>query len=185
MEADPGTFDLARIQGYQEVGVHRFSIGVQAFDEASSRLLYPEGSSQGMCVQGSHTEPCILELLLSQHAVQGRRRLSCLQPVHQTDLRGTPLTWVSLQELLKACGRSHTLQDVYKAVEAIQQAGVASWSLDLISGLPNLTPAAWEHCLREAISAQPDHISVYDLQVGIACHLDWALTVARLLSCAH
>ena len=70
-----------------------------------------------------------------------------------------------MQELLKACGRSHTLQDVYKAVEAIQGAGVASWSLDLISGLPHLTPAAWEHSLREAIRLQPDHVSVYDLQV--------------------
>ena len=105
--------------------------------------------------------------------------------MHQTGLRGTPPNWVSLQELLKACGRSHSLQDVYKAVESIQQADVGSWSLDLISGLPNLTPAAWEHSLREAISAQPDHISVYDLQVGIGCYFDWALIVARLLSCAH
>ena len=50
MEADPGTFDLTRIKGYQEVGVQRFSIGVQAFDEASSRLIP----------------------VLSQHAVQGQ-----------------------------------------------------------------------------------------------------------------
>lgn len=80
-----------------------------------------------------------------------------------------------LQELLKACGRSHTLQDVYRAVEAVQQAGVASWSLDLISGLPHLTPAAWEHSLKEAIAAQPDHISVYDLQVPLLVVGTWLL----------
>ena len=57
------------------------------------------------------------------------------------------------------------LQDVYAAVEAVQQAGVASWSLDLISGLPHLTAASWEHSLQEAVRLQPDHISVYDLQV--------------------
>lgn len=28
-----GTFDLARLQDYQRVGVRRFSVGVQAFDE--------------------------------------------------------------------------------------------------------------------------------------------------------
>ena len=33
MEADPGTFDLARIKGYQDVGIQRFSVGIQAFDE--------------------------------------------------------------------------------------------------------------------------------------------------------
>jgi oxygen-independent coproporphyrinogen-3 oxidase len=31
MEIDPGTFDLAQVQGYRSVGVNRFSLGVQAF----------------------------------------------------------------------------------------------------------------------------------------------------------
>jgi putative oxygen-independent coproporphyrinogen III oxidase len=31
MEIDPGTFDLAQLQGYQRAGVNRFSFGVQAF----------------------------------------------------------------------------------------------------------------------------------------------------------
>jgi putative oxygen-independent coproporphyrinogen III oxidase len=33
MEIDPGTFDLAQIQGYVQAGVNRISIGVQAFQE--------------------------------------------------------------------------------------------------------------------------------------------------------
>ena len=57
------------------------------------------------------------------------------------------------------------LQDVYLAIDAMQQAGVSSWSLDLISGLPHLTSTSWEHSLSEAVRLQPDHISVYDLQV--------------------
>lgn len=33
MEADPGTFDLTRLQEYMKLGVTRFSVGVQSFDE--------------------------------------------------------------------------------------------------------------------------------------------------------
>ncbi|WP_396134257.1 radical SAM protein, partial [Chamaesiphon sp. VAR_48_metabat_135_sub] len=33
MEIDPGTFDLAQLQGYLHAGVNRVSIGVQAFQD--------------------------------------------------------------------------------------------------------------------------------------------------------
>lgn len=33
MEADPGTFDLVRLQEYMKLGVTRFSVGVQSFNE--------------------------------------------------------------------------------------------------------------------------------------------------------
>lgn len=102
MEADPGTFDAARLRAYvADAGVTRLSIGVQSF----------EG------------------------------------------------------DLLTVCGRSHDADDVAAAVEAIQAVGPPSWSLDLMSGLPGLTAAAWARTLRAAIAAGPDHISVYDLQV--------------------
>lgn len=42
---------------------------------------------------------------------------------------------------------------------------VKRWSLDLISGLPGLTPALWRESLEEAVKAAPSHVSVYDLQV--------------------
>ncbi|KAF8067246.1 hemW [Scenedesmus sp. PABB004] len=69
------------------------------------------------------------------------------------------------QDLLAACGRSHSLADVRAAVEAVRGAGLPSWSLDLISGLPGLDLAGWRHSLEQAIAAGPDHVSVYDLQV--------------------
>jgi len=79
------------------------------------------------------------------------------------------------QELLELCGRSHTLEDVYKAINDIHQAGVQNWSLDLISGLPQLNSKRWQHSLQEAVGAGPTHISVYDLQASdfylIACVL--------------
>ncbi|WP_373542252.1 radical SAM family heme chaperone HemW [Chamaesiphon sp.] len=38
MEIDPGTFDLAQLQGYRQAGVNRVSIGVQAFQDEILQL---------------------------------------------------------------------------------------------------------------------------------------------------
>jgi putative oxygen-independent coproporphyrinogen III oxidase len=67
------------------------------------------------------------------------------------------------EELLKLCGRSHTLADVMQGVEVIKQLGIQNFSLDLISGLPHQT---LEHCqtsLDQAIAIAPQHLSCYDL----------------------
>jgi putative oxygen-independent coproporphyrinogen III oxidase len=101
MEIDPGTFDLAQIQGYLQAGVNRVSIGVQAFQD----------------------------------------------------------------NLLTVCGRSHSVADIYAAVELLHHGGVQNWSLDLISGLPQQTIADWEASLKCAIDLNPNHISCYDLIV--------------------
>ncbi|KAL3818591.1 hypothetical protein ACJIZ3_004496 [Penstemon smallii] len=69
------------------------------------------------------------------------------------------------QELLKACGRAHGVDQVYEAVEIVKSCGVENWSLDLISSLPHQTMQMWEESLRLTIQEQPNHVSVYDLQV--------------------
>jgi putative oxygen-independent coproporphyrinogen III oxidase len=101
MEIDPGTFDLAQLQGYRRSGVNRVSIGVQAFQD----------------------------------------------------------------KLLQVCGRSHTVGDIYQAVELLHRGGVSNWSLDLISGLPQQTIEDWVASLEDAIALHPPHISCYDLIV--------------------
>ena len=101
MEIDPGTFDLAQIQGYLQAGVNRVSMGVQAFQD----------------------------------------------------------------NLLTVCGRSHSVADIYAAVDLFDRGGVQNWSLDLISGLPQQTIADWEASLKCAIDLNPHHISCYDLIV--------------------
>jgi putative oxygen-independent coproporphyrinogen III oxidase len=68
-------------------------------------------------------------------------------------------------QLLQLCGRSHTVEDIYRAVELIHQGGVTNWSLDLISGLPQQTSEQWEASLKSAIDLKPTHISCYDLIV--------------------
>jgi len=99
IEIDPGTFDLNKLQGYLNLGINRFSLGVQSF------------------------EP----------------------------------------ELLKICGRTHSLADIYAAIDLIRQAQINNFSLDLITGLPHQT---LEHCqksLLQAIEIAPAHLSCYDL----------------------
>ncbi|RZC85720.1 hypothetical protein C5167_026390 [Papaver somniferum] len=69
------------------------------------------------------------------------------------------------EELLKACGRAHSLKQVYEAIEIIGSCGASNWSLDLISSLPHQTSEMWKESLERAIKAEPTHVSVYDLQV--------------------
>jgi putative oxygen-independent coproporphyrinogen III oxidase len=68
-------------------------------------------------------------------------------------------------ELLQRCGRTHTVSEIYEAVDWVRWAGIENLSLDLISGLPDQTLAQWEASLQEAIAIDPQHISAYDLVV--------------------
>ncbi|MEK0179769.1 MAG: coproporphyrinogen III oxidase [Oscillatoriales cyanobacterium] len=66
-------------------------------------------------------------------------------------------------ELLQACGRSHSVADIFASVEIIRAAGIVNFSLDLISGLPHQTASEWEASLRSAVAISPTHLSSYDL----------------------
>ncbi|MBE9036924.1 radical SAM family heme chaperone HemW [aff. Roholtiella sp. LEGE 12411] len=101
MEIDPGTFDLAHIAGYRNLGVNRVSLGVQAFQE----------------------------------------------------------------ELLQVAGRSHSVDNVFAAVELIHQVEIPEFSLDLISGLPHQSLDQWQNSLEKAVALAPTHISIYDLTI--------------------
>ncbi|MBD0314140.1 MAG: coproporphyrinogen III oxidase, partial [Microcoleus sp. T3-bin5] len=68
-------------------------------------------------------------------------------------------------ELLQACGRSHSVADILEAVKIIRSAGIVNFSLDLISGLPHQTLQQWEASLQSAVEISPTHLSSYDLIV--------------------
>ncbi|MBR8828635.1 MAG: coproporphyrinogen III oxidase [Gomphosphaeria aponina SAG 52.96 = DSM 107014] len=69
------------------------------------------------------------------------------------------------EELLKICGRSHSLNDIFTAINLIHQVGISNFSLDLISGLPNQSLEQWQFSLESAIKIAPNHISCYDLVI--------------------
>jgi putative oxygen-independent coproporphyrinogen III oxidase len=66
-------------------------------------------------------------------------------------------------ELLSKCGRSHTVAEIYAAVDLLRRANVANFSLDLISGLPHQSLAMWQDSLASAIAISPPHLSLYDM----------------------
>mmetsp|Transcript_16526 Transcript_16526/g.33772 ORF Transcript_16526/g.33772 Transcript_16526/m.33772 type:complete len:503 (-) Transcript_16526:248-1756(-) len=68
-------------------------------------------------------------------------------------------------ELLRLCGRRHSVDDIYDAVGVLRSAGVENLSIDLISGLPNQTLDHWLHSLSELVRLEPKHASCYDLVI--------------------
>ena len=69
------------------------------------------------------------------------------------------------EKLLETAGRSHTVEEIYRALDCIDAAGFTNISLDLISGLPHQTLADWETSLDKAIALAPTHLSCYDLTI--------------------
>ncbi|MGI6127496.1 MAG: radical SAM family heme chaperone HemW [Planifilum sp.] len=68
-------------------------------------------------------------------------------------------------DLLVRIGRIHGVEDVLRSVEQARAAGFDNLSLDLIFGLPDQRVEDMEHSLEQALSLEPDHLSVYSLKV--------------------
>ncbi|MGB7022352.1 MAG: radical SAM family heme chaperone HemW [Candidatus Acidiferrales bacterium] len=68
-------------------------------------------------------------------------------------------------EELRAAGRMHRRDDVYRAMEILGAAGFQNISMDLIAGLPHQTRATWESSVGELIALRPQHVSIYLLEV--------------------
>lgn len=91
--------------------------------------------------------------------------------VHIAGYRSLGVNRVSLgvqafqEELLKTAGRSHSLIDIFTAIELIHKVEIPEFSLDLISGLPYQSLAQWQDSLTQAVAATPTHISIYDLTI--------------------
>src|SRR5215475_8015253 len=66
---------------------------------------------------------------------------------------------------LKASGRLHRREDVYRAAPILRSAGIQNLSFDLIVGLPHQTAASWRNSLEELIGLNPEHVSIYMLEV--------------------
>ena len=81
------------------------------------------------------------------------------------------------EKVFTTLGRAHTLDDSYRAIEALQSVSPSSdyppscdqlrngYNLDLISGLPRQTEEIWIETLQKAIQTGCQHLSIYDLQV--------------------
>jgi len=66
---------------------------------------------------------------------------------------------------LVAAGRMHRRADIYRAAGILRDAGIRNISFDLIAGLPFQTKKSWNESLEELGKLEPEHVSVYLLEV--------------------
>jgi len=66
---------------------------------------------------------------------------------------------------LKQLGRTHSAADIPATFHQLRETGFANISFDLIAGLPNQTLSGWQRNLDHALALQPDHLSLYLLDV--------------------
>ena len=66
---------------------------------------------------------------------------------------------------LKLLARGHDSEDARKTFELLRQSGFTNISFDLIGSLPNQTLADWEKNLDKALQLNPEHLSLYLLEI--------------------
>lgn len=96
---------------------------------------------------------------------------SCVTPSLLETLASLGVTRLSLgaqsfcDATLQRIGRTHTAETCLSAVRMAQRAGFGNVGIDLIAGLPGVSPAAWRATLDQAVSLDLMHLSVYGLSV--------------------
>lgn len=76
------------------------------------------------------------------------------------------------EERLQFMGRAHDATQSRESLRLISEAGFASWTMDLIYGLPGMTMDEWNEQLDTALSFAPPHISAYCLTAESRTALD-------------
>jgi oxygen-independent coproporphyrinogen III oxidase len=66
---------------------------------------------------------------------------------------------------LKAAGRMHRRDDIFRAFEILCKNGIQNNSFDLIAGLPHQTSESWEESVTQLLSLRPEHISIYLMEI--------------------
>lgn len=66
---------------------------------------------------------------------------------------------------LKRLGRKHTANDVRETIAMLRHAGFDNVSFDLIAGLPRQSVGDWRRNLKEALDLNPEHLSLYLLEI--------------------
>lgn len=72
---------------------------------------------------------------------------------------------------LKILARGHDANDARTTFEILRKADFDNISFDLIAGLPNQTLQNWEDNLNQALDLQPEHLSLYLLEIHEATPL--------------
>ncbi|MFA6224025.1 MAG: radical SAM family heme chaperone HemW [Desulfomonilaceae bacterium] len=77
---------------------------------------------------------------------------------------------------LKAMGRRHSVDDFLRTFHAVRSAGFDNVSVDLLAGYPGQTLKSVMNSLKGIIELEPEHISVYLLEVKGGSKLEKSVT---------
>jgi len=69
------------------------------------------------------------------------------------------------EDRLKWMGRAHNAEQALRSIALISKAGFASWTIDLIYGIPGMTLEEWDEQLTIALDHGMPHLSAYCLTV--------------------
>jgi oxygen-independent coproporphyrinogen-3 oxidase len=72
---------------------------------------------------------------------------------------------------LKAAGRMHRREDVFRASRILRETGIENISFDLIAGLPHQTRDSWDESVAALLSLRPEHVSVYLMEIDESSRL--------------
>jgi oxygen-independent coproporphyrinogen-3 oxidase len=66
-------------------------------------------------------------------------------------------------DVLELFGRVHSVDDSFRAYEAVRAAGATNVNIDLIYAIPGQSAEQWERDLERVLALGPDHLSAYNL----------------------
>lgn len=67
--------------------------------------------------------------------------------------------------ILSMLGRIHDKNDAFKAIRMAKKAGFDNINIDLMFGIPGQTMKKWRDTVRQCLFLEPEHISLYSLQL--------------------
>ncbi|MFM2114990.1 MAG: putative oxygen-independent coproporphyrinogen oxidase [Actinomycetota bacterium] len=71
----------------------------------------------------------------------------------------------TVPHVLASLGRTHDANNVRRAVEAIHDAGISTFNVDIIYGAAGESLADWQTTVRDVVALDPPHVSAYGLTV--------------------
>lgn len=74
--------------------------------------------------------------------------------------------------LLQTLGRRHDSEGAKRSFEILREAGFDNRTLDLMFGLPGQSLEQWVSSLEQALALEPDHVSLYGLQLEVGTPLE-------------
>ena len=84
------------------------------------------------------------------------------------------------EERLQWMGRAHNAEQSLRAIELVANAGFASWTIDLIYGLPGMSLPEWDEQLTIALDHGMPHLSAYCLTVETRTALHKQVQTGRI-----